>query len=379
MKKNMLFSITVLMSAPVLFGAEDVNISEIFCATMTPSEHERKVNTFDNMKQLGEVFNRVSGGLSLDPSPEVGANEAYVIEQHTSLFPHKMKLVDGKWSTKDRLENFRSLFLKGNEEKLAELDVAAKKILDWSGFYFAEMDGQMGLEFFTELGHSGADLVDIVNAYHFAKFLGNKNDVSKSDWQKFTETKDFKKVMPFKRKLEAIAKPMAFIAKPMAFGGLSADSEEMSISSALQDFRMKNISDFVSLLPNSDDTYVERESLFEDRLEGCKKKLQEAQGIVSDLGGLESTYDILLKIKLGGDVSAETKDNVNRANNIRREIGGSTAGFLFMLKQLMRAGSLSEEFYFKHKNSITELLNWASDMDKLNLETVIYKKEEAGA
>lgn len=336
----------------------DGDITQIFQETKRPSRSENAVNPFDDLDSL---YTQLPKGLNwaLIPSQEVGANEAQVIEESKDLYPHKMVLIDTKWSLKERFEYYRGLFNRQDHEKLNKLGQAAQTILNWNGFYFAEQEGKLGLEFLTELTDSGADLVDVVTAYYFANFLSGKDGANISDWTRFTGTQEYQRMRPFRELLELLVRPIKCASEN--------SSEGMSISDALQDLRRKTT---ISVALPKEVVNSKIEKKYGEKLENYKQTLQEVQEIVRRADGVKSMYEQLVKYRKNpGDESITISgDDLNGANNIRREIGGSTTGFLFILQQLMKNGTLSESFYRNHKDTINNMVHLANDMDRYNFE-----------
>jgi hypothetical protein len=339
-------------------NCDDAN--QLFELTQTVSKHPNQVNTFHDLDDVYRAYldsaKSEQGVLAIPPlskkeADKIGHNEVTAtIEYQEVINPKLRSLIAGHgYQPKDQFKSFRKLFLANKVEEIKKLRRLANEVAQWIGFTLAAGKDQLSLEFFTEWTHTGARLIDNLNAFFFAAYLKQECNVPKNAWEKFQTTKQYKITLPFRTLIEDITKPI--ISKKLS----KNNQEGMSISTALQDFRRKNQNTESSLLPVTGSKNVEK--LFTSKLKTVEQKFDKMKDLVNSYNSVEEAYR---------DLKANPKGKMEEANNIRREIGGT--GFLVALQQAIKARSISEKFFIQNLDLISKLVALTNEMDKYNFE-----------
>ncbi|MDR3646888.1 MAG: hypothetical protein P4L22_05110 [Candidatus Babeliales bacterium] len=363
MKKIFILSFAMVFS-PFIEAADPINYCDdarqLFELTQTVSKHPNQVNIFHNIDEVYKSYlNSVKPDQGLLAVPPLSKEEADIIghneiittiEYQEVINPKLRSLIAGYgYQPKDQFNSFRKLFLENKLEEIQKLSQLANDIAQWIGFKLAADNNQLSLEFFTEWTHTGARLIDNLNAFFFAAYLNQECNVPKNAWQKFQTTKQYNITLPFRTLIEDITKPITSTKLYIN------DQEGMSISTALQDFRRKKQKTESSLFPVQGSKNVEK--LFASKLKTVELKFDAMQHIVNSYNSVEEAYL---------DLKANPDGKMKEANNIRREIGGT--GFLVALQQAIKADLISEKFFIEHVDFISKLVALTNEMDKYNFE-----------
>lgn len=364
MKKIFILSFAILLSS-FMYAAEPAinceDVSRLFELTQTVSKHPNQVNVFYDIDHVYRAYlnsvNPDQGLLAVPPlskeeADKIGYNEiTATIEYQEIINPKLRALIAGHgYQPKDQFKSFRKLFLENKVDEIKKLSQLANEVAQWIGFKLAADNNQLSLEFFTEWTHTGARLIDNLNAFFFAAYLNQECNVPQNAWQKFKTTKQYNITLSFRTLIEDITKP---ITSTKLYNN---DQEGMSISTALQDFRRKKQKTESSLFPVQGSKNVEK--LFASKLKTVELKFDVMQHIVNSYNSVEEAYL---------DLKANSDGKMEEANNIRREIGGT--GFLVALQQAIKANLISEKFFVEHVDFISNLVALTNEMDKYNFET----------
>lgn len=325
----------------------------LFECVLAPLKPESSINMFGSMEEMYKIY---TGYTKDDPysaatiptteeaRSNIGYNEICVtLEYQERINPALRALLTGHgYEPKEQLASFRQLFLSGNTAEIARLRELAHTVLNWNFFTFAANREQIGLEFLTEWTHTASNLINNLNAFFFAEFLGDAQEVSSDAWEKFKETENFKKMVPLQTLIEKIVIPFS-----------NRTGVCMSISASLQDLRRRAPEEIV--FPESGKKEVEE--LLTQKVEVAQIKYRTAQQIVDEYRSVEDLYRAL---------KAESPQKAMDANNIRREIGGT--GFLIALQQAIKSRLVSASFYSRIKDFIGSLVSLTNEMDRCNFE-----------
>lgn len=336
---------------------QEHNYFELFQLAKEPSTHKNQVNTFATIQDVYDTYKATTHhhpyGLAALPLSQgklhqIGHNEIMVTVEYQEEINGKLRaLIAGHgWKPAEQFASFRKLFLSKNEAEIKRLQALAHEVAAWQGFTFAAQSEQLGLEFFTEWTHTGSRMINNLNAFFFAAFLGDKKEIASDAWEQFTQTAEYKTTEAFRTLIEDLVRP---VLAP----SVGADQEGMSISTALQDFRRK-VSDNL-VLPQVGS--MQTEKLFADKFPSVKTKYDHAKASIGKYASVEAAYH---------DLKAHPQGAMVQANNIRREIGGT--GFLVALQQAIKSGLISEDFYCEYKDLINHIAHLTNEMDRCNFE-----------
>jgi hypothetical protein len=349
--------------------SHDYDCAALFQLAKEPSTHKNQVNTFANTQAVYSAYKRATQDslftLAVPPLEQaelhrIGHNEVVATLEYQENINSKLRtLIAGHgWQPLDQFKSFRKLFLDKNIAEVNRLKNLACEVAAWQGFKLAAQPNQLGLEFFTEWTNTGSRLINNLNAFFFAAFLGTSREVTPGAWDTFKQTWEYEKTAPFRMLLEEIV-------RPVAGASVGPDQEGMAISTALQDFRRRDTSTFI--FPAVGNT--ETEQLFTSKFATVKEKLAKAESILASYSTVEQAYK---------EFKSQPQCPMLEANNIRREIGGT--GFLVALQQAFKSGLLTEQFYREHKEFINRIAQLTNEMDKNNFEVYLgYGKYEGDA
>lgn len=362
------------LPASLLVASQSAQIPEHDCATLfqlakEPSTHKNQLNTFSNMQEVYNAYRLATHDSSFtlavpplerDVLHRIGHNEVVATLEYQENINGKLRtLIDGHgWKPLEQFKSFRKLFLNKNEAETNRLQKLAHEVVAWRGFQLAAQRHQLSLEFFTEWTNTGSRLINNLNAFFFASYLGCSNEANSDTWDKFKQTQEYKTTVPFRTLLEEIVRPIEGTS-------VGPDQEGMAISTALQDFRRKDTSSFAFPTVGNRET----EQLFVSKFATVQEKLTRAESILASYNTIEQAYK---------EFKVQPQGPVAEANNIRREIGGT--GFLVALQQAFKSGLLTEQFYLENKALINRIVQLTNEMDKNNFEIYLgYGKYEGDA
>lgn len=342
-----------------------------FQLSPTVSTHPAQVNRFSDLDEVYKTYLQGTEGRShrlVIPSDgkNVIRNEVKVaLEYQRVINPLLRQLIDGRgYKPGEQHRNFIQL-IKANPQdpQIEQLRSLADKVVAWKGFELAAEDRQMGLEFLTEWTHTGARMIDNVHAFGYADYVV-KNQVEDlpGSWKAYlTQDERAKKMHAFRQAIQDITDPQDCLVSDQ-------DTEGMSISTALQDFRRK--APWNGKLPEKGNAELEQDLL------GELKELQEK--IVTIREGLHhypSMEQVYQTLKEGGK---SAPPELTKAHNLRRECGGT--GFLVALQQAIKGEGVSQAFYLTHQKLINDTCELCNEMDKNNFEILLgYGKYEGDA
>jgi hypothetical protein len=346
-----------------------------FQTTAVPSQHSNQVNYFQSIDGVYQTYSQVAAphayqhrlAIPTEISTMTKNEVETILEYQEIINPLLRQLIAGQGykPREEQFVNFRRLIKSEPDgEKAKTLRELADKVADWKGFRWAASVHQLGLEFFTEWTHTAARTIDNIHAFGYADYLVRKNlDDHSVAWQNYLkEDARAQRLQSFRQTIEEVVAPQH---KEMA----PENTEGMSISTALQDFRRRTVLSANALLVETGDR--ELEALLSSRLKAVQEKIAFIKEVMHRYTSIEEVYRTM-------KTTQPIPDNLQKANNYRRECGGT--GFLVALQQAIKGKVISREFYSLHRALINDISTLCNEMDKNNFEVFLgYGKYEGDA
>lgn len=337
-----------------------------FKTTSTVSQHQNQVNTFIDKRQVYETYcATVSGRDYRLTVPSDGKNKVKnevlaTLDYQEIIDPALRQLIAGfEYQPKEQFQKFKLLC---QTENVDELRALANKVAQWKGFRFAGENLALSLEFMTEWTDRGARAMDHVHAFGYADFLATQHlEDTQENWDLYLKGDSRARLLaPFRQAVEQLTALQ---------GQAGKESEGMSLSTALQDFRRQETIKPLELLVGQEGS--ELDMIFIERFKQNKEKLATIKQTMQNYPSIPEAYKVMASTK---PIAAD----LETANNLRREIGGT--GFLFALQQAIKGKGVSQPLYETYEGLIKEMCELCHEMDRCNFEILLgYGKYEGDA